>query len=311
MMDRLGIPDEMPIENKLITGSIEKAQTRVEGYHFDARKHLLEYDDVLNKHREVVYARRREVLETFASTPDKLRDRVIDVIESEVEQIVLFHSSEDGVDGKWNAAEIIQSLGSIVQISDEDKTALESIATKKTEGREQLAAVRADMISTMIANVRKGYERIYDVFEDRASVYNIERGVILRAMDMLWIEHLDAMSALRTGIGLRGYGQRDPLIEYKKEGYDLFQRLLSAINNEITYSFFKFARHAVDMKVQAELAKSVYEKAGIVLSGAAEESKNQNAIVKPAEKSSKLGRNDPCHCGSGKKFKKCHLNWNE
>jgi preprotein translocase subunit SecA len=297
MMDRLGIPDDLPIENRFITSSIEKAQTRVEGYHFDARKHLLEYDDVLNKHREVIYARRRDVLETFAKEPEKLRDRILDVIEGEVEQIVLFHSSEGGVEGKWNLPEIAQSVGTIVALTQEDKSNLEGVRAQESGDRESIATRRSDVIGIIMEIIRREYDRLNDIFEDRASVNNIERGVVLRAMDILWIDHLAAMGALRTGIGLRGYGQRDPLIEYKREGYDLFQMLLSSINHEVSYSFFKYAKHAVDMKVQAELARSVFQKAGITFSGAQTTSVpllSKEGSGEVASSVKKIGRNDLC-----------------
>lgn len=304
MMDRLGIPDDQPIEAKLITSSIEKAQVRVEGHHFDSRKHLLEYDDVLNKHREIMYARRREVLEAFANEPEKLRDRVLDIIEGEVEQIVLFHSSEVGGPA-WDVKEIIESVGTIVALTDEQKKELESIGTSAAKDKEELAQGRSDVIGKIMEIVRVQYDKLYDVFEERKNIYSIERAVILRAMDMLWIDHLAAMTALRTGIGLQGYGQRDPLIEYKKEGYNMFQHLLGSINSEITQTFFKYAKHAVDMKVQAELGRSVFQKAGLILQGAQKTSTPAGSNSEGLS-DNKVGRNDPCPCGSGKKYKKCH-----
>ncbi|MBI5793868.1 preprotein translocase subunit SecA, partial [Candidatus Uhrbacteria bacterium] len=267
MMDRLGIPDDMPIENKLITGSIEKAQTRVEGYHFDSRKHLLEYDDVLNKHREVIYTRRREILELFAREPEALRSRVLDVIEGEVEQVVLFHSSEGGA-SEWNMKEIVETVSTIVELTDADRAGLTVLNHASSKDRERLAQDRTQVIVKIMEIVRGAYEKLYDVFEEKKSIYNIERGVILRSIDTLWIDHLAAMSALRTGIGLQGYGQRDPLVEYKREGFGMFQNLLGSINHEITYTFFKYAKHAVDMKVQMELGRSVFQKAGVTLQGA-------------------------------------------
>ncbi len=314
MMDRLGIPDDMPIENKLITGSIEKAQTRVEGYHFDSRKHLLEYDDVLNKHREVIYARRLEILELFAKEPEALRSRVLDVIEGEVEQVVLFHSSEGGQGGEggWNMKEIVETVGTIVPLTDAQKSSLTTLDLASTKERERLAQDRTQVIIKIMEVVRQTYDQLADVFEDKKSIYNIERGVILRSIDTLWIDHLAAMSALRTGIGLQGYGQRDPLVEYKREGFGMFQNLLGSINHEITYTFFKYAKHAVDMKVQMELGRSVFQKAGVVLQGAVEGNQKASPLGKggmrgvEGMREEKLGRNEPCHCGSGKKFKKCH-----
>jgi preprotein translocase subunit SecA len=325
MLDRLGIPDDMPIENKLITKSIAKAQTRVEGHHFDSRKHVLEYDDVLNKHREVVYARRNDVLDTFEDNPEKMRDRVMDVIEGEVEQVVLFHSSEIGPKGAWNVNEIIETIGTIVEIDDESKTKLTNIGLEAAKNKEELAQGRTELIVNIMDIIRTKYDEVYDIFGEEKTVHNIERAVILRSIDTLWIDHLATMKALRTGIGLQGYGQRDPLIEYKKESYHMFQNLLGSINHEISYTFFKFAKHAVSMKVQAELGRSVFQKAGMIFHGAKKTSDagtkravsrtarkivagaaGATAVAAPTESIKKTGRNEPCTCGSGKKYKKCH-----
>ncbi|MBI5370275.1 preprotein translocase subunit SecA [Candidatus Uhrbacteria bacterium] len=323
MMDRLGIPEDMPIENGMVTRSIEKAQERVEGHHFDTRKHLLEYDDVLNKHREVIYARRREVLDTFAHEPEKLRERILDIIEGEVEQVVLFHMGEVGIQVPTADAtrivtvepdqkpenvpveqkEIIDTIGTILPLSNEQKEVLRQIEESSAGDKNDLAAKRTRLIGAVMEMMSAYYDQVSTLFDEKSELHQIERGVILRAVDVLWIDHLAAMGALRTGIGLRGYGQRDPLIEYKKEGYVLYQELLGAINREITYSFFKFLKHAVDMRVQVQLAQSVFERKGVVMSGADKGGSTGGA----GHAEEKVGRNDPCPCGSGKKYKKCHL----
>jgi len=306
LMDRLGIPDDMPIENRMISGSIEKAQHRVEGQHFDTRKHLLEYDDVLNKHREVIYGRRQEILTLCQNSPEKLKERILDIIEGEVEQAVLFHEGED--------KGLMETVQGIMPLTVEQQAIFSSFPIQNhTQDKNDVAQHRTQLIETIMGFVKDHYEKLNQLFQDKTEVSHIERGVILRAIDVLWIDHLAAMGALRTGIGLRGYGQRDPLIEYKKEGYGLFQHLLAAMNNEMTYSFFKYLKHAVDMRVQVELARSVMEKKGVVLSGAEEGSGAQKIEkIKTTDKTEtnamKVGRNDVCPCGSGKKYKKCHLN---
>ncbi len=308
MMDKLGIPDDMPIENKMVTGSIEKAQTRVEGHHFDARKHLIDYDDVLNKHREIIYNRRKEVLEMFKDEPEKLKDRILDIIEGEVEQVVFFHtesvSTEKNVKPEWNVKEILETVGTIVALSSEEKKQLDELSVETSKDKEDVAAGRTKIIEAVMKIVEAKFIDLYDLFEDKQDIYNVERGVLTRAIDILWMDHLAATTALRTGIGLRGYGQRDPLVEYKKEAYNLFQHLLGSINHEIAYSFFKYAKHAVDMRVQNELGQSMLQRKGVVLSGA----KKTSEVLKggPGKKQESIGRNEPCHCGSGKKFKKCH-----
>ncbi len=324
MMDKLGIPDDMPIENGFVTSSIEKAQIRVEGHNFDIRKHLLEYDDVLNKHREVIYARRLEVLKAFQQEPETLKDRVLDIIEGEVEQVVLFHTGETvrhpersealpagrqgsphKESGDWNMKEIIETVNTIVALSPDHKAKLQELATETMHDKHNVVEGRTKIIETIMFFLRQEYSNLHDLFENKMDIYHIERATLIRSIDMLWIEHLSAMTSLRTGIGLRGYGQRDPLIEYKREGYDMFQELLAAINQDVTFSFFKFARHAVDMKVQAQLNDSLLSRAGVKLMGAQTTSSEHSSV---AEKSTdeKVGRNDPCPCGSGKKYKKCH-----
>jgi len=316
MMDRLGIPDDMPIENSLITSAVEKAQVRVEGHHFDSRKHLLEYDDVLNKHREVIYARRLEVLETFDKEPEKLRERLLDIVEGEVEQVVLFHTGEfvqqgkgasaPVVDATWNVKEIVETIQTIIPVSESARKEIEASSTVHGQDKRSLAEDRTKMIETIMKIIGEHYDGLKQYLPDAKELHLVEKAVIIRAIDMLWIDHLEAMRALRTGIGLQGYGQRDPLIEYKKEGYNIFQSLLGSINQEITYTFFKYAHHAVDMKVQAELSKSLLNRVGVTMEGAVKgEEKPQIASATTEEKA---GRNEPCPCGSGKKFKKCHLN---
>jgi preprotein translocase subunit SecA len=329
MMDRLGIPEDMPIENGMVTRSIEKAQQRVEGHHFDTRKHLLEYDDVLNKHREVIYARRREILDLYEKSPEQLRERILDIVEGEVEQVVLFHmadgikndvansfsglkagstsgGSRGQIESTSDKKEIIEVIQTVIPLSDEQKFTLTELERSVFDDKNGLAKKRTRLIEAIMEMMRAYYDHLTDLFDDKAELKTIERGVILHAIDVLWIDHLAAMGALRTGIGLRGYGQRDPLIEYKKEGYHLYQHLLGAINYEIAFTFFKYAKHAVDMRVQAELEQSVFARRGVVMSGA--EKGDQNAVAHGFSRdiTHKVGRNDQCPCGSGKKYKKCH-----
>jgi preprotein translocase subunit SecA len=326
MMDRLGIPDDMPIENGMVTGSIEKAQQRVEGHHFDTRKHLLEYDDVLNKHREVIYARRREVLEAFAKGDEgAMRSIILEVIEGEVEQAVLFHTGE----GDTNTGEIIEVTQTIIPLSDEDKARLSDIAALAV-GKEKLrvAEHRTKLIEAVMEIVRAAYDGVAKQFTDPKQLANLERAIILRAIDTLWVEHLSAMTALRHSIGLHGYAQRDPLVEYKKEAFGMFQRLLAFINQEIAYSFFKHAKHAADARAAALLGQSLLNRLGIKTQGAAktmgkpltavqqrvspvdsqgESRGGQNPdALSPIVQTQNIGRNDSCPCGSGLKFKKCH-----
>ncbi len=296
IMDRLGIPDDMPIENGMVTGSIEKAQQRVEGHHFDTRKHLLEYDDVLNKHREVIYRRRREVLDAFASEDIvALRSVILDVIEGEVEQVVLFHTGEGSLSDK-NTKEIVEVVQTIVPLNDEQKTKLASLGIIAVKDKLQIASERTRIIEEVMSVINESYDAVTKQFTDPKQLKQLERAVIVRAMDTLWVEHLSAMTGLRHSIGLQGYAQRDPLVEYKKESFGMFQRLLSFINSEIAYSFFKHAKHIADARAAQMLAQSLLSRSGVQMQGAVKEMGNTKDV----------GRNDQCPCGSGKKYKKCH-----
>ncbi|HBK34599.1 MAG: Protein translocase subunit SecA [Candidatus Uhrbacteria bacterium GW2011_GWE2_40_58] len=314
MMDKLGIPDDMPIENKMVSNAIEKAQTRVEGHHFDIRKHLLEYDDVLNKHREVIYGQRRQILEIYREKPEELKDTILGLIENEIEQVVFFHTGESTeienkkTKGDWDVKEISETLQTIIPLSVEQKTKLSEVTFETSQDKANVAEQRTVIIETIMKIVNEEYQKIEGIFQDAKVLQNIERAVMLHAIDLLWIDHLAAMTALRHGIGLRGYGQRDPLVEYKKESYHMFHSLLGSIDAEIVYSFFKQAKYAVNMKAQQELInKSLLRRIGMQMSGA-QKTTGQNPVVRAVqegEKKERVGRNEPCPCGSGKKYKKC------
>jgi preprotein translocase subunit SecA len=170
-----------------------------------------------------------------------------------------------------------------------------------------VAEQRTRIIETSMNVARKIYGEIVEKMGNRARLKDLERNVILRAMDRLWIDHLAAMTQLRTGIGLRGYGQLDPLVEYKKEAFGMFNRLLAAINEEIANNFFKVATHAAQAQQAITLGKSLLERAGVVLTGAVKTAGSTPVPSTPKiGGDEKVGRNDDCPCGSGKKYKKCH-----
>lgn len=225
LMNSLGLPDEVPIENKMISRSIESAQKRVEGHNFDIRKHLVEYDDVMNKHREVIYKKRRAILESAGQSGVKhqvsgeqvevdapedvnLKNEFLDIINDEIESIINFN------------------------IEDKEKAEIE---IKAIFGDIDLPSLDTD-------ELKKLAEKLYNEKEEKFGqevMRNVERAIYLRTIDMLWVEHLTTMDDLRTGIGLRGYGQRDPIVEYKQEAYLLFQNLLKNIERNVVRTFFK------------------------------------------------------------------------
>jgi preprotein translocase subunit SecA len=310
IMETLKIPDDMPIENSLISKSLEQAQRKVEGNNFDIRKHLVEYDDVINKHREVIYAKRQEILEIADNfkTDVVLRQRIFELLEDEIEQVVLFHTSGDD-ENKWNLQEIYEVATTIFPITNEDKIELAEI--RKTAGnRAADAHARTKIIDYLMSLANKAYDNLEKQINSPELMKEIEKSVLLRAIDYFWIHHLEAINHLRTGIGLRGYGQLDPLVEYKKEAYILFNQLLAAIQHQVVYTIFKVGlvnRIAPSVVTEAKNylgAKKTMDKNDSVYG---DQAKRETAVVaKRGEfQGHKVGRNDPCPCGSGKKFKKC------
>jgi len=299
LMDRMGLPDDIPIENKMVSKSIASAQRKVEGHHFDMRKHLLEYDDVLNKHREVIYRKRLEILETGAGDSSKIRERMLEMVESEIEQVVMFHAAGDD-EGAWNLKEIYEVAGTIFPVAEYLRVELKEIRDRVAGSRVQDAQARTAIIEYLMGLAGQAYDNLEaDVNQALMGAGNfagVVKGLLLRSIDTIWIEHLDAMEHLRTGIGLRGYGQRDPLVEYKRESYRMFHELMAAINKQAVYSVYKIG-------IARETAQSLMERQGVKLSAPAK-SADDSGGSGPAEK--KVGRNDPCPCGSGKKYKKCH-----
>ncbi len=337
LMQKMGLPEDTPIEHGMVSKSIETAQKKVEGHNFDIRKHLIEYDDVLNKHRDVFYKKRREILtaaelqviasevkqsrekegeatpvilnEREESHDDALKFKLFEMIEGELEQVVLFHTAADNpVD--WNLDEVIEVARTIFPIGE---AGIEAVKGLQSGGRGKLAVAeaRTSVIETLVELAEETYDEVGRRMEDPKLVREITKSLILHAMDTIWIEHLDAMHHLRTGIGLRGYGQRDPLVEYKRESYHMFNDLQLAIQKQVVYSIFK-----IGVASRAPSA-GLLDRRGVQLSASSKTGDGTPPLkirggggsyvgTDAAEPHQKLGRNDPCYCGSKKKFKKCH-----
>ena len=293
LMERLGLPEDMPIENRMVSKSLETAQHKVEGHNFDIRKHLLEYDDVLNRHRTVIYKQRREILEIASGAREgSNRDRILEMVEGEIDHLVAFYTStEKGA--VWDVREIAKVAGTIFPVP--PNLAEEFEAYTKGETAYAEAEVRTKIIDRLIELARAAYSEVEKRIVDPDLMKKIEAALTLRAIDMLWVEHLEAMEHLRTGIGLRGYGQMDPLVEYKRDSFRMFQELQALIQKQVVTSIFRVG-------VAAQTAARVMPR-NIQLQAPAKESGGGGAAGKSADK---VGRNDPCPCGSGKKYKKCH-----
>ena len=309
MMEFLKMPADMPIENKMVSRSLESAQKKVEGHNFDIRKHLLDYDDVLNKHRGVIYKKRREILaeyeaEKSGGQKNVLKARVLELVEQEIEQVVFFHTGGTA-GGDWNIKEIYETAITIFPLNESEKEELFKIA-REDEGRRADAEARSRLVEFLIGLAKTRYDEMRQKINNPEMVLEMEKGILLRAIDTLWVDHLVAIDYLRAGIGLRGYGQRDPLVEYKKETYRLFGELLNLIQKEVVYSFYKIG-------TALDLAPSLMQRSNIQMSGAAKDGGSAASIAETRPKEftktatgDKIGRNDPCPCGSGKKYKKCH-----
>jgi preprotein translocase subunit SecA len=351
LMSTLKVPEDMPIENGMVSRSIESAQRKVEGNNFDIRKHLVEYDDVINKHRESIYKKRREILELaenkdstviarsdsdeaisrtsteheIAALPlvarnDKrsLSSIILEMIENEIEQAVIFHTAAES-SRDWNIQEIYQVTSTIFNVQPKLKDDL--MALIKDGDKLDKVRVRTKIIEHLVDLTKTNYEKITKLAgEAGVNWLQVEKSVLIRSIDMLWVEHLEAMDHMRHGIGLRGYGQHDPLVEYKKEAYILYNELNNLIQKQVAYSIFKvadlgnFVAPSLKMRPQNYIApaKTMDKNTGSfsAFKQTSDNKKKNDTVdlvhekVKDAE-GEKIGRNDLCPCGSGKKFKKC------
>ncbi len=316
LMDRMGVPDDMPIENSMVTRSIETAQKKVESRNFDIRKHLVEYDDVVNKQRTTIYRRRNELLDAESSV---VIDFIREMLNDEIEHIVSIHTNREDVDTTgWDFAALAKDASSVLQLSEETvRSDLENIATDLGDKLGE-AQTRTRLIEHLEALAHEALQTVAgDV--DMEVLGNAFRQMYLRVIDVLWIQHLDEIEFLRDSINLRGYGQRDPLVEYKRESYDLFQSLLASIQKQVVAQCFpvaKEAQHFVDahqheaseLPANTEYSAPDKEMQSSREAAQAEAPKGKTVVShEPTnEDGEKIGRNDPCFCGSGKKYKKCH-----
>ena len=302
VMEVTKLPEDEAIQNVVLTKAIESAQHKVEGHNFDIRKHVLEYDDVLNKHRTAIYKKRNEILEAATKATEEnerpLKKFIMDMLEDEVESLVAACTVADHA-GDWEITRL-QEACKLVLPQGVD-VVLPAVDENVMEGEGQ-AAARTKLIEAILVTVKQAYHAFEEQIGDQVSLIEIEKVILLRSIDDLWIEHLENMEYLRRGVNLQAYGQRDPLVEYKKEAYQRFQELQNLIQQRVTHTIFKvkFVREMADAEANKVEA----------LAPAAETTGGEAALeqfAKPSEKATKdIGRNDPCPCGSGKKYKKCH-----
>jgi preprotein translocase subunit SecA len=328
MMERMGLEEGQELEHPLLNRSIESAQKRVEGHNFQIRKRTLEYDDVMNKQREVIYGFRNEIIHS----PD-VRDRLMDIMEEVVVQKVEQNTAREFDRHEWK----VRALADWVNLNFPIGMPEEEIVKAAESGHEEPVAgslydglsASQFAVSTFISDaVRKAYD-VKVSFENPVALKEIERWSILSAIDKLWQEHLYEMDSLRYSIGLRAHGQRDPLIEYKAEAFKIFDELMVNIKTEICHHIF---RSASSLKAFEDFLRNVPQRTihqpAAAFGGSTATASNGTASqsaqgqrgpgseivsqaadaiekTKPVRSGPKVGRNDPCPCGSGKKYKQC------
>jgi preprotein translocase subunit SecA len=273
LMSRLGMDEDVPIENKMVSRAIENAQKKVEEHNFDIRKHLLEYDDIMNMQRIEIYSFRRQILQG-----EGLKDKIFQMIEDTVEELLLIYCPEDKRPDQWDIKGLKDSVYGIF-------------------------AINVDVTPSGIEDLRESLSTAIKVaFEKKESEIGsdmmryIEKMVFLQILDMQWKDHLLAMDHLKEGIGLRGYGQRDPLTEYKKEAFDMFAELTNRIATDTLSRIFK-----IQVREEESIAREQERPKQAVRYNRGEGSES----LQPVTRGKKIGRNEPCPCGSGKKYKKC------
>lgn len=272
LMGRLGMDEEVPIENRMVSKAIENAQKRVEAHNFDIRKHLLEYDDVMNKQRTEIYAFRREILQG-----EGLKERIFQIIDDTIDELLEIYCPESKYHEEWDIKGLKDSLFGIFAVSIENFT-------------DDVNSLREFLSET----IKSAYEKKEREIGNEMMRY-LEKVIFLQVLDAQWKDHLLAMDHLKEGIGLRGYGQRDPLTEYKKEAFEIFADMTDRISMDTITRLFKIQVRSEDEKItRRPVQRQVRYNRG--------EEAEQN---QPVIKGKKIGRNDPCPCGSGKKYKKC------
>ena len=290
MMETLGVDEDTPLDQKMLSGAIESAQKKVESQNFQIRKTVLEYDDVMNTQREVIYKQRRQVLDG-----EDVHAAIENMLTTTVTNLVSGHAGEQGKldeEGFKVALAPWANVMFTVQQMDEVKGELDTLSTQAlTDKLLELAHAnyehQADSIAQQLAEL--GQTAIQNPMGE------LERVILLRVVDEYWMDHIDAMTELRQGIGLRAYGQSNPVVEYKREGYDMFEEMIAAIQEETLRRLYS-ARIRPNQGIQRQrVAKVTGESGG-----------SESAVTQqPTKKTVKIGRNDPCPCGSGLKWKKC------
>src|SRR3990167_3973998 len=298
IMTRFNMPEDVPLQHGIVSRAIEQAQGKVERFNFDIRKHLVEYDDVLNKQREIIYKRRRNILEVQGKDSEFLKEETLEKIENAISTLVEMKTQEVLENGESSDEAIVEDFSTILPFDDASKKQIASqmMQFSGTPGKTEFLVKLAKDIYT---------KREEELGGDLAR--QIERFVTLSVIDNLWVDHLDAVENLRQGIGLRGYGQRDPLVEYKNEAFRMFEQLIGAIDDEVVHRIYKIQVQAAPPELHQHVhqntnapASEVSQARNNTEQNTKQRSSNQlESVQKSAsinDTKKKLGRNDPCWC---------------
>lgn len=284
VMGRLNIDENTPIENNMLTNTIENAQRKVEARNFATRKNVLQYDDVMNRQRELIYKQRDQVLDG-----DNVKDEITKMMHQSVEDTVDAFLPDSETHDEWNIVGLRDNYMGWL-LTEEDLQYSED--ELKTISKDDIKAELIQKVDDLSASRE-------ELFGEQVT-RELERVVMLKCVDVQWMDHIDAMEQLKRGIHLRGYAQRDPVVEYRNEGYDMFDQMIANIRDDTTRLFLSAKIQVID---EQEAPKEMVESgAGAAVKISNPDEEKENASAKPT---AKVGRNDPCPCGSGKKYKKC------
>ncbi len=292
LMEMLRIPEDQPIEHALVTKAIRQSQVKVEGFNFDMRKRVVEYDNVMNKQREIIYKKRGNILKFTDSGKDNLKTETQEKIKEAVSSLVSMHAFDEENTDKINTENAANSFFEILPLDSHSQ-----IEFKKKIKEFKDVHKLTDFLDKVLLNAYETREKQVGSQISR----EMEKFVWLQAIDRLWVSHLDTMENLRQAVGLRGYGQQDPLVEYKKEAYSSFEKLMGMIEHEVVRRIFRVqvAQRPPVMPQQIRTNIDIRDQMGL------RQQPVSQATTQVRKGKEKPGRNDPCPCGSGKKYKKC------
>lgn len=296
LMTFFNFPENQPLSHSMVSKAIEQAQIKVEGFNFDIRRHLVDFDDVLNKQREIIYSLRRDILTALDKDPKKFKETIFKIFKEEINLLVNNYLSLNDSYNQQEVEKLIKEINFIILVNPKE---IES-RIKKKEITSLTAFLEKKVIDEYQAKEKKFGAHVWN---------NVARMIFLTTIDKYWTEHLTSIEDLREGINLRGYAQLDPLVEYKNEAYSMFEHLIGAINFEATRRLFKIKIEEKPVVEESKDQPMIFKSASAIDPFSQQNSQEPQLSTShqsPATSHHKIGRNDPCWCGSGKKYKKCH-----